>query len=99
MKLHAQIETIGPKENFYGYITGVGIEQNWNPENGSASRMYATFEYNEETIIWAVPDYELFSILTEFLRLMAFERSHSDSYGMQKLWICKQNGKWIVNLP
>jgi hypothetical protein len=98
MKTERQIKTIGPDEHFYGYIIGLQIEQNWEVKLG-ASELYALFEYNGETTIWIVPDYELFEILSKFLLLMAYERKESDAYGMQKLWISKVGHQWIVDLP
>jgi hypothetical protein len=97
MQLH--IPTIGPEEKFYGYITGIGISQNFEIEDGFASKMYVTFEYRNITTAYLVPDPELFSILSTHLISMALQRSISDSYGFQKLCISKHNDRWIVDLP
>lgn len=97
MKTRTKIETIGEAEHFYGYITGVGI----HPCDGTDDlneNLYASFEYAGETKVWIVPDIELFDALANCLKSMAWER-HEGCYGMQKLWIAKKNGNWIVDLP
>ncbi len=93
-----QLETIGETEAFYGYITGLGIHPNADDESKSWGNLYASFEYGGETKVWIVPDIELFNILANFLKAMAWER-HEGCIGMQKLWIVKRNKKWIVDLP
>jgi hypothetical protein len=93
-----QLETIGETEAFYGYITGLGIHPNADDESKSWGNLYASFEYAGETKVWIVPDTELFDILANSLKTMAWER-HEGCHGMEKLWIAKQNGKWIVDLP
>ncbi len=49
--------------------------------------------------VWIVPDHELFALLAEHLKDMAFERNTADGYGISKLWICKRDGGWSVDLP
>jgi hypothetical protein len=93
-----QLETIGETEAFYGYITGLGIHPCDDDKGKSWGNLYASFEYGGETKVWIVPDTELFNILASFLKSMAWER-HEGCCGMSKLWIAKQNGKWIVDLP
>jgi hypothetical protein len=93
-----QLETIGETEAFYGYITGLGIHPCDDDESKGWDNLYASFEYGGETKVWIVPDTELFNILASFLKSMAWER-HEGCHGMSKLWIAKQNGKWIVDLP
>ena len=92
------LETIGEEERFYGYITGLGIHACDDDKNDNWGNLYASFEYAGETKVWIVPDTELFDILANYLKSMAWER-HEGCHGMEKLWIAKNNGKWIVDLP
>jgi len=65
------VPTIGPEQRFYGYITGLGIE-NWHASGSPMPRrLFATFEYNGKSEIWIVPDEELFEILSSHLNKMA----------------------------
>jgi hypothetical protein len=94
------LPVIGTDEHFYGYITGLGIESCPNLGDGPVpSTLYATFEYGSETTVWVVPDHELFALLAEHLKNMAFERHTTDAYGISKLWIGKRDGRWSVDLP
>jgi hypothetical protein len=94
------LETITETEAFYGYITGLGIEQNYDPENSERPKFYATFEYAGETKIWIVPDSKLFGILANHLHSMAALREGIvGAYGMNKLWIQKIGTLWSVDLP
>jgi hypothetical protein len=86
------------KKSSTGYITGIGVERTTDPYN-IGRRLFATFEYNGETIVYQVPDPELFEILAQHLCGMASSRKNSDDYGYSKLWIEKKDGKWIVDLP
>ena len=93
------IPTIGPEERFYGYITGLGVEDGGTRPDGTApDRLYATFEYNGETTVWIVPDHRLFAILARHLCATAAAR-HSGCPGLSKLWIARRGGRWLVDLP
>ena len=92
------MQTIGEKESFYGYITGLGIHSCADDKNENWGNLYASFEYGGKTEVWIVPDTELFDALANCLKSMAWER-HQGCHGMQKLLIAKENGKWIVDLP
>ena len=88
-------------EQFYGYLTGLQVEQRAKPDlNGYVSpKLYATFEYGSELKVWEVPDLKLFKILSERLCQMAWARHENAEYGYEKLWIKKANGQWRVDLP
>jgi hypothetical protein len=92
------ISTIGPEEKFYGYITGLGVE-NDRDDGTVPSRLYATFEYNGKATVWIVPDHELFAILSRHLCDMAFYRNEGECYGISKLWIAKRGDGWVADLP
>ena len=44
------METIGEEEKFYGYIIGLQVER--CPTERVGEKLYATFKYNDETIVW-----------------------------------------------
>lgn len=95
--LPAPIPTIGEDEHFYGYITAIGVERSDADQIGR--RLFATFEYNDVTTVYQVPDEKLFEILAMYLCQMAWHRKNTDDYGYEKLWIEKKDSKWIVDLP
>jgi len=86
------IPMIGPEPRFYGQIIGlsVGLQV---PHLGGGShtdlRSYAIFQTSPEVAaIWIVPDYGLFSKLSECLNWMCKARyEHGTDYGWQQLWI------------
>jgi hypothetical protein len=93
-----KLPTIGPEERFYGYITGIGIEHNYDPDTGTP-RMYATFENNGEVSVWIVPDPMLFMLLSIRLLNMAESRFEGDGYGYEKLCIYKTPMAWNLDNP
>jgi len=99
--MNEAVPVIGPEEKFYGYIIGLASEP-WDEESKVSTRMYATFEYNNERTVYRVPDASLFEILSGHLCGMAAvrERTGGDDYGYDKLWIQKRSdGNWSVQLP
>ena len=92
-----KIPVIGQEARFYGYIIGVSIGP--AQAEGSGRGMFATFEYNEGTKIYEVPDIVLFRKLMNHLVSMQLARKAGDSYGIDKLWIEKVGRKWVVSLP
>lgn len=90
--------TIAEKESFYGYIIGLWVEPEYDPDRRAPSKLYARFEYSGSSRVWLIPDYDLFKVLTSHLADMARMRS-CDGYGMEKLWIGKKDGKWVADLP
>jgi hypothetical protein len=91
------MDTIGEEEKSYGYIIGLQVER--CPTDRVGEKLYATFEYNGKVAMWRVPDPALFRILSGYLCSMAEFRVGGEDYGYSKLWIKKQDGKWIVDLP
>jgi hypothetical protein len=88
-------------EQFYGYLTGLHVEQRAKPDmKGNVSpKLYATFEYGPKVSVWEVPDLQLFKILAEHLCQMAWARRENAEYGYEKLYIKRANGRWHVDLP
>lgn len=90
---------IGPESRFYGYLTGLFLAPN-DLDDNIDNRLFAIFEYRDEQDIWEVPDEELFNLLSKYLNSMAWERKNSDSYGISKLYIEKnEDDTWSVELP
>ena len=95
------MKVITETEQFYGYLVGLKVEQNAEPDRDGyfSPKLYAGFEYGSESSIWEVPDLELFKILSEHLCRMAWARRENAEYGYEKLYIKKQDGRWHVDLP
>jgi len=94
------LPTIGEEPHFYGYITGIGVENSTADFRDEVpTRLYATFEYGHGTTVWCVPDHELFALLAVHLIDMAAMRSAHGEYGYSKLWIRRAHGRWEVDLP
>ncbi len=91
--MSTEIPTIGKFPKFYGYITGIGVE------NDGGERLLATFEYNDEVTVWIVPDERLFKLLADHLCGMAWSRIQAEEYGMNKVWIEFYQDAWRVTLP
>jgi hypothetical protein len=94
-----KIPIISENETFYGYIVGLQIErgdlQN-SPE--CPNRMFARFEYGSDTVVYEIPDHQLFRKLSFFLSDEAEVRNISESR-INKLWIKKVDGNWNIELP
>ena len=86
-------------ERYYGYLIALGLQNDTGQPNAEPRHLYAMFEYGGRPDVWVVPDAELFAALAPHLVAMAKTREAGDPYGYNKLWISKQNGKWIVELP
>jgi hypothetical protein len=94
-----ELPVIGDDPHFYGYITGIGVERSSDASDNVPRHLYATFEYNDETSVWLVPDHELFALLARHLVDMAVMRDEHGDYGYAKLWISRKDGRWDVDLP
>ena len=94
-----KVQTISESPRFYGYLVALGTGTDGLESDANLKSHYAMFEYNGEKSVWTVPDWELFEILASHLVSMVRSRCESDSYGYEKLWIEKNDGKWIVDLP
>ncbi len=91
------MDTIGERKQFYGYIIGLQVERSPTDEIGFG--LYATFESGEKAVVWKVQDPDLFRILAHHLSNMAIWRAEHRDYGYEKLYISKEGGKWIVEVP
>lgn len=88
-----------PASRFYGYLAGLRIEDDANPENDGGPVFIATFDNSGHLESWIVPDLDLFRKL--LLKLGASAANWLE-YGenCQKFVIGRgKNGKWSIELP
>jgi len=83
------MKTIGNEMKFYGYIVALQAEP----------VMTATFQYGEKRTTWKVPDAKLFRALALRLTSMAICKTKFETWGYDKLDICKTKGGWYVETP
>jgi hypothetical protein len=89
-------QIIGEQEACYGYLTGLGVQDPWDPETATEHILYASFACAGKTQVWIVPDVLLFKTLTEFLYAMALHGDCQEMGGIYKLSIFKANNTWKV---
>lgn len=96
----SQPPVIGHEEKFYGYIVGLHLEPSTDDLHAETpTKMFATFEYNNDQKTWEVPDFDLFCQLAGYLKDNAQMRYEHGDYGYAKLWIERKGDEWDVDLP
>lgn len=89
--------TILPEAQFYGYLVGLSLERgDLGYSKEYPGRMYARFEYQDQSETYVVPDWELFTVLSSHLCDNARVRAQLGNYGFAKLWIEKTTAGWEV---
>src|SRR4051794_31941870 len=103
MAIPPDVRAISDELNYYGFITGLGVERvpEWTVTAIISDRLYATFEWEGETSVWLVPDSELFGELAPHLVRMADSRCSIEGlgageYGESQLWIGRTDDRWEV---
>ena len=91
-------EKISQTEKRYGYLKALSYDcYETSDENRYA--FYATFELDQYSETYEVPDLELFKLLSENLLKHAYIRFNSDALDHHALYIKKTNNVWSVETP
>ena len=87
------VQTIGKLEKNYGYLIGLGIDEQFTDE---LSTLYAVFETSYGRTVWIVPDFFLFDLLLSALRSMALGGDCETMGGLRPLVISNEKNEWHV---
>jgi hypothetical protein len=92
--------TIQAQPQFYGHLVGLSLERgDLGYSKEYPGKMYARFEYQDQSTTYVVPDWELFTLLSSHLCDNARVRAQLGNYGFAKLWIEKTSAGWAVTAP
>lgn len=81
----------------YGHLVGLSLERgDLKYSKAFPGKMYARFEYLDQTTTYLVPDWELFTILANHLCNNAQNRAQSGNYEFARLWIKNTDAGWSV---